>query len=134
MERPKDFSKAQLKYVEHLENKVEDFSSKKTKVRSYFALKKTIDGLNDLMLNGHEIKDPDTGAIEKHDLLSPNTLADKDDKIFDRFFKFIDKLDYFTTTMDKFSDQISPEEMDQETFADEYEEVQAMLKKKASND
>jgi hypothetical protein len=128
MEKPKDFSKPQLKYVEHLEKKVADFSAKGTKVSSYFALKKTIDGLNKLMLEGIEIKNPDTQAMEKHDLLSPTTLADKDDKIFDRFFKFIDKLDYFTSTMDKFYDQISPEDVDQEVFASEYEEMIANQK------
>ena len=124
MERPKgDFSKSQLKYVEYLEKKVKDFSSKQTKVNSYFALKKTVDGLNKLMLEGVTIEG------KTHDLLSSETMSDKDDKIFDRFFKFIDKLESFTSTMDKFADQISPEEMEKEVFASEYEEMINHMKK-----
>jgi len=122
MEKPKDFSKAQLKYVEYLEKKVSDFSAKQTKVSSYFALKKTVDGLNKLMLEGVEIEG------KKHDLLSTHTLSDKDDKIFDRFFKFIDKLESFISTMDKLFDQISPEDVDKESFASEYEEMIANQK------
>ncbi len=122
MERPEDFSKSQLKYVEYLEKKVEDFSSKKTKVNSYHALKKTVDGLNTLMIEGVTIE----GV--QHDLLSSETLSDKDDKIFDRFFKFIDKLEAFISTMDKLSDQISPEERDKEVFASEYEEMINQMK------
>jgi len=139
MEKPKDFSKSQLKYVEYLEKKVEDFSAKKTKVNSYFALKSMVDGLNNLMLEGIELpvlneEGVPTGKTKKYNLLSPESLSSKDDKIFDRIFKFMEKEDSFLTTMDKLSDQISPEEMDQETFANEYEEVQAILKKKSSND
>ena len=124
MERPKGLTKVHLKYVEYLEKKVEDFSSTTTKVKSYYALKNTVDGLNKLMLDGVEIEG------EKHDLLSPHTLADKDDKIFDRFFKFIDKLESFLSTMDKLSLQISPELIDKENYASEFEEVQALLHKK----
>jgi len=124
MERPKGMSKPHLKYVEYLEKKVKDFSSTTTKVKSYYALKKTVDGLNKLMLDGVEIDG------KKHDLLSTHTLADKDDKIFDRFFKFIDKLESFLSTMDKLSSQISPDLVDKENYASEFEEVQAILQGK----
>ena len=129
MDRPKGLTGTQLEYVEYLEKKVSDFSALKTKVHSYHALKKTVDGLNTLMIDGIEITNPETQKLEKHDLLSPTALADKDDKMFDRFFKFIDKLESFLGTIDKLADQISPELLDQETFADEYEEVQAIMKK-----
>lgn len=123
MERPKGFNKNQEEYVSYLEKKIEDFSTESTKVNSYFALKKTVDGLNALMTGGIEIVNPDTQALEKHDLLSPTALADKDDKMFDRFFKFIDKLESFLGTIDKLADQISPELLGEETFASEYEEI-----------
>ncbi len=116
--------------MEYLEKKVADFSSEKTKVHSYHALKKTVDGLNTLMIEGIEITNPETQVLEKHDLLSPTALADKDDKMFDRFFKFIDKLESFLGTIDKLADQISPELLNEDTFADEYEEVQAIINSK----
>jgi hypothetical protein len=128
MDKPKDFSKSQLEYVEYLEKKVADFSAKKTKVHSYHALKSMVDGLNSLMLEGIElpILDEDgnpTGKTKKYNLLSPESLSSKDDKIFDRIFKFMEKEDSFLSTMDKLADQISPEDIDKEVYASEYEEI-----------
>lgn len=128
MERPKGLNKSQLEYVEYLEGKIKDFSAETTKVHSYFALKKTVDGLNRLMLDGIEIVNPDSQEIEKHDLLSPTALTDKDDKMFDRFFKFIDKQESFLGTIDKLADQISPELLNEETYASEYEQILSQSK------
>ena len=128
MKRPEDFSKSQLKYVEYLEEKIKNLSHHTTKVISYHALKKTVDDLNGLMINGIELPVLDkegtpTGKTKIYDLLSPNSLSSKDDKIFDRIFKFMEKQDSFLSTMDKLEGQISPEEQDGDNFASDYEEM-----------
>lgn len=135
MERPEDLSKSQLKYVKYLEKKIEDFSSEKTKVTSYFALKKTVDDLNNLMIKGVELPELDkdgtpTGKTKVYELLSPHSLSSKDDKIFDRLFKFMEKQDSFLSTMDKLAKEISPDEETEEKFASEYEEILELNKKK----
>jgi hypothetical protein len=133
MERPNKLSGEQLKYVEYLEEKIEKFSLSTTITRSYFALKKTVDGLNDLMFNGIELpelnKDGEpTGKIKRYELLSPHSLTSKDDKIFDRIFKFMEKQPSFLDSMEKLSEKISPEDRDKEDYASEYEEVQDSIK------
>tara|TARA_R110000803_G_scaffold16197_5_gene44472 strand:+ start:11378 stop:11785 length:408 start_codon:yes stop_codon:yes gene_type:complete len=132
MKRPEDFSKSQLKYVEVLEKKIESFSHHTTKITSYHAKKQFVDELNSLMINGIELPELDregvpTGKTKVHKLLSPESLASKDDKIFDRIFKFMEKEPQFLELMDKLSEQISPEERDNENYASEYEEVQSHL-------
>ena len=47
-----------------------------------------------------------------------------------QFFKFIDKLEAFISTMDKLADQISPEEREKDVFASEYEEMISITNKK----
>ena len=131
MERPKKLSGEQKEYIEYLEGKIADFSVISTKRNSYFALKKTVDGLNSLMFNGIELPVLDeegipTGKLKKYDLLAPESLSSKDDKIFDRIFKFMEKQDSFISTMDKLSENISPEELE-DAYGSEYEEVQDMI-------
>ncbi len=129
MENPGGFTKKQQSYIDYLEKKIEDFASTKTKVKSYYALKKTVDDLNDLMLNGIELEVQETiegreeTRLKSFDLLSSRTLSNKDDRIFDRFFKFIDKIEYFLSTMDKLTDQISPELIKEDSYASDYEKV-----------
>jgi hypothetical protein len=128
MKRPEGLSKKQLKYVEYLESKIKDFSSHNTKVTSYHSNKKLVDELNKLMLNGIELpvidKDGNpTGEFENHELLSYHSLSSKEDKVFDRIFKFFEKQDNFLATMERLSEQISPEEKEEEHFASEYEEM-----------
>ena len=132
MERPKKLSGEQKEYIEYLEGKIADFSITSTKRNSYFALKKTVDGLNKLMSEGIELpeldKDGDpTGETKLYDLLSPHSLASKDDKIFDRIFKFMEKIEPFLSTMDKLAEVISPEELE-EDYGSEYEEIQEIIK------
>jgi len=135
MKRPEDFSKSQLKYVEHLESKVEAFSSKKTIVKSYFALKKTIDDINEILTNGMTVSvpvlDPESEEVEYKEktvaVVSSDALSSKDEKTIDRLFKFIDKLGFYNLELKEMSEQISPEDMDDEDYASEYEEAQKLL-------
>ena len=132
MKKPKTLSGEQGKYIEYLEKKIKDFSSENTRTNSYFALKKTVDGLNSLMYHGIELPELDrdgvpTGKTKTYNLLSPESLASKDDKIFDRIFKFMEKQDSFLSTMDKLSENISPEKLDEKNYSSEYEEIQDII-------
>jgi len=127
MERPKKLSGEQGKYIEYLEKKSEDFSSKKTIVKSFFALKKTIDDINGLLIDGMIITNEETQEQTKVSVVSAEALSSKDEKTFERVFKIIDKIGFYNSELKAMAEQISPEDITKESFGSEYEEVQALL-------
>lgn len=96
MNRPtiKD-AKAKL-YVEYLENKLSNFSSSTTKVKSYIALKNFIE--------------KNSEALGKVDINS-DTISDKEDRLIDRAMKFFKELDAYIANLEKMAEMISPEEI-----------------------
>ena len=111
MERPKKLFGEQEKYIEYLEGKLEIFSSKKTNVRSYLALKKIIDDTNELVMSGIDVVNPETDKVENFAIISDMSLTNKDDKSFDRIFKVVDKLPIYNEGLTKMEESLTPEEI-----------------------
>jgi hypothetical protein len=109
MERPKKISGEQGDYILYLEGVLSRYESKTTGVRSYFALKKIVDDLNTLMINGIELKDEKTGGITIVPVISTASLSDKEDKILDRLFKFIGEMNDYNTQLRKLELEFAPE-------------------------
>ncbi len=114
MERPDKLSGKQGEYIKYLEEKLEVFSSKKTAIRAYLALKQIIDDTTTLVHEGISIKDPTSGDIENYPIISDMSLTNKDDKSFDRIFKVVDKLESYGSQLMSMEDKFTPEEIDTE--------------------
>lgn len=116
MNRPEGLSKAHLKYVEYLEDKLNAFSSKQTKIGTLLGLKKLVDDTNDIMINGFLIDTLDDQGEKigqkRVKLMNTESLSDKDDKIFDKTFKVIDKIDIYISKIEKYESELSPEEVE----------------------
>jgi hypothetical protein len=113
MERPKKLSGEQGKYIEYLESKLEKLSSKKTNVRAYLTLKKIVDDTNSLVTNGFNVEDAE-GKMHNVAVISEEALTSKDDKTFDRIFKFIDKIGQYTSELSEMEEKITEEEIEHE--------------------
>ena len=111
MERPANLKGQAAEYADYLENKLSLYSSKKTKVRSYLALKKIIDDLNNLIQKGIEVNNPETGDVQDVDIISDLSLMAAGDKSFDRIFKFIEKIGTFNEELNKMEQDIDPDEI-----------------------
>lgn len=114
MDRPKNLKGDSLKYIEYLENKLDIFSSKKTSIRAYLAQKKIVDDINNLIMKGIDIEDPETNKLTNVGIISDMSLTNKDDKSFDRIIKVIDKLGDYTESLNKMEKDLSPEEINAE--------------------
>lgn len=112
MERPSKLSGEQGAYIEYLEKKLEVFSSKKTAVKSYLALKQIIDDTTDLVFEGIDVLNPETREMVNTPIISDMSLTNKDDKSFDRIFKVIDKLGEYNKDLQKMEETISPKEIE----------------------
>lgn len=113
MERPTKLSGEQKKYIEYLENKLEKFSSKKTGIGAYLTIKKIVDDTNKLVNQGINVDDAE-GKTHNVDLISEDALMSKDDKTFDRIFKFIDKLPTYTSELATMEEMFSEEDIERE--------------------
>lgn len=111
MERPAKLNKEAAIYADFLENKLSHYTSKKTKVRSYLALKKILDDLNKLIFDGVDVNNPETDNVESVDLISEMALINASDKSFDRIFKFIEKIGSLNAELVKMESEISPEDI-----------------------
>lgn len=117
MERPENLKGEAAKYANYLEEKLKAYTSKKTKVQSYLALKKILDDLNKLIFEGIEVNNPETKNVENVELISEMALINSSDKSFDRIFKFIEKIGVLNSELVKMEKEISPEEIkSEETF------------------
>jgi hypothetical protein len=99
MEQPslKKCGKDVLEYIDHLENKLEDFNSESTIAKLYLGVKKQVDGMSELMLKFDATK---------------SELEDKDNKQFDRVKFYLEKCLDIAEKMEKMEKMISPEELD----------------------
>lgn len=107
MERPK-LSGVQGTYIEHLETIISKYESKKTIVNSYFGLKKVVDDINHVMINGIDMP-LEVGGSKKVDIISYDSLSNKDDKIMDRLFKFIDAIPKYNASLKSMEEAFAPE-------------------------
>lgn len=114
MKRPDKISGEQGDYIVFLEKMLGEFSSKKTAIRSYLALKKIIDDTNHLVMKGITIENDETKKITSVDIVSEMSLTSKDDKTIDRIFKFIDKLGVYNSELKKMEEGFNPEDIDNE--------------------
>jgi hypothetical protein len=116
VERPKKLSGEQGKYIEYLEGKLEKFSSKKTGIRGYLALKKIIDDTANIVSKGLEVENQTSPGNMIHvDVISEMALTSKDDKTFDRLFKFIDKIGHYTNELSAMEEKFTEEEIKRES-------------------
>jgi len=116
VERPKKLSGEQGKYIEYLENKLEKFSSKKTGIRGYLALKKIIDDTANIVSKGLEVENQASPGNTIHvDVISEMALTSKDDKTFDRLFKFIDKIGHYTNELSAMEEKFTEDEIKHES-------------------
>jgi hypothetical protein len=113
MNRPKKLSGDQGKYIEYLESKLEKYSSKKTSVRAYLTLKKIVDDTSDLVIKGFNVEDAE-GSMNNVAVVSEEALTSKDDKTFDRIFKFIDKIGAYTGELSAMEETILEEDIERE--------------------
>lgn len=109
MDRPKKLSGEQGEYILHLESIIKKYEAKTTGVRSYFALKTIVDDLNNIMINGIELKDEATGEYKLVPVIGTDSLSNKDDKILDRLFKFIGETDKYNSQLSKLELEFAPE-------------------------
>lgn len=107
MERPK-LSGVQGTYIEHLETLLSRYESKKTIVNSYFGLKKVVEDLNNIMINGIDVP-LELGGVKRVDVVSYDSLSSKDDKIMDRLFKFIDAIPKYNASLKSMEETFAPE-------------------------
>lgn len=122
MEKPtnqKSLTKEWEDYISHLEEKINSYESKKTMVNSYLGLKKVVDDLNDIMING--IQMPMSEKVVP--VISPDSLSSKDDKIIDRLFNFIKCLDDYNKQLQEMEKRILPQLKEEEEFGSDLEEV-----------
>ena len=93
MERPKIKDRSVLEYVDYLENRLEKFEANKTIARYYVGLKKQIDDISKLFQEIEVCKDD---------------FHDKDDKFFDRYFKYLEKSDQISESLIKLEKKVAP--------------------------
>jgi hypothetical protein len=134
MERPKKLSKEAEAYIDYLECKLKKYSAQTVVITSYHGLRKTINDINNILLNGMEMEVPvlgEDGEVtykkEIVPVVSSKSLASKDEKTFDRIQKFIDKLGFYNTELKEMEEQISPEDINEQDYASGYEEVMAKI-------
>lgn len=122
MQKP-TLSGEQGKYIVHLEKIIKQYESKKTIVNSYFALKKIVDDLNEMIIGGMDVP-VDGGGFEKMDIISYPSLSSKDDKVMDRLFKFIDALPKYNSSLKAMEIEFAPEiKEEEEDFGGVLEQV-----------
>jgi hypothetical protein len=89
MKKPIIKDKNILKYVEHLEKKLEMFSSKKVSLKLFLAVLKQADDMANLLSENLEIENPTTKEVEVKSFMDFHTLSSKDDKFFDRYMNIL---------------------------------------------
>ena len=93
MKRPDIKEQKVLKYVEYLEKELEAFEADNTLVNFYNGLKKQVDNISTLF-----------NTIE----ITEASLKDKDDKFFERYFKFLEKSEVIYSNLEKLEKKIKP--------------------------
>ena len=109
MERPNIKDSKVLKYVEELERQLQNFKSTKTIAKFYVGLKKQVDEVSDTFSQS-EYED-DSGKMVPFKLLDLKSLTDKDDKLAERYFKFLEKSKPIIENLLWLEKQISPEDI-----------------------
>ena len=94
MERPKIKNKEVNEYIDYLESRLVAFNANTSFVKTYMALKKQNDSLAETYRKAE---------------ISADSLEDKNDKIFDRFMKYLDKVGALTDTLERLEQKIAPE-------------------------
>jgi hypothetical protein len=131
MEKPKELSGEQGKYIRHLESILLKYQSKTTNVNTYFGIKTIVDDLNFIMINGIEIPKEiiDEDGNKKIEnvrvpVISSDSLSSKEDKILDRLFKFIGESGKYNAQLKEMEEEFAPEiKKVDENYGSELEEV-----------
>lgn len=93
MIRPDIKDKKVLKYVEYIEKELDAFEADNTLVNFYNGLKKQVENISELF-----------NTIE----VTEESLKDKDDKFFERYFKFLEKSEIIYSNLEKLEKKIKP--------------------------
>ena len=107
--RPKIKDAEVLKYVEELEDRLKQFESESTTARSYIALKKFIDEMNELITEGdfkgeNETEDENKDG-DKSKKFKRKTLTDK---LIERGFDYMDNIDKYIDKLEVLSKKVAP--------------------------
>jgi len=94
MERPNIKDNKALKYVEHLENQLQELSTENTVNTAYYALKNFIETNSNVL---------------KTFKLTEAEMSDKDDKIAERGMKFAKELRGYVDDLEVLKEKISPD-------------------------
>jgi hypothetical protein len=124
MKRPKSIKDRNVEeYVEYLEERLSRYKSGNTIAKFYLGIKKQLDDAGDTFLNSTVVDEG--GNITPFKLLDTTALTDKDDKVFERFFKFIKESKAITENLLWLENQITPESLKEvkEEISGELEEV-----------
>lgn len=130
MDRPKKLSGEQGEYIEYLEGLISKYESKRTIVGSYFGLKRMVDDINSIMINGldievEKVKNGET-ITEKINVpvVSSESLSSSQDKVIDRLLKFVGDLSKYNTQLKDMEQEFAPELKKAEAeFGGELEEI-----------
>ena len=98
-----------LRYVQELEDRLKNFESETTTARSYIALKKFIDEMNELIIEG-DFKGENEIEDEKEDKNKPKKFRRKTltDKLIERWFDYMDNIDKYNDKLETLSKKVSP--------------------------
>lgn len=107
--RPKIKDAEVLKYVEELEDRLKQFESESTTARSYIALKKFIDEMNELITEG-DFKGENETEDENKDGDKPKKFKRKTltDKLIERGFDYMDNIDKYIDKLEVLSKKVAP--------------------------
>lgn len=95
MQRPELTSKDQLEYVSNLEQKIEAYQSTQSINKLYNSLQKKIDEIVEVFDNNK---------------ITYDDLSAKDDKLFDRMFKMMDRVKSISESLIYLEERILPKE------------------------
>lgn len=110
MQRPSIKDKEVLKYVEYLEKQLDGYKSDRSVAKSYLAIKKFVDEMNELIIEGDFQGDSDDVILES-DQEKQNTKKRKSltDKLIERGFRYIDSIDEYNEKMEIMEKRVNPE-------------------------
>jgi len=103
MKRPFIKQRDVQEYVHYLEGRLEKFEANTTINKFYKGVKKQVDNISELF-NHIEVTEVD--------------LKDKDDKFFDRYFKYLEKADAISEGLIKMEQKVAPTGQKQKILED----------------
>ena len=98
MKRPSIKQRDVQQYVHYLEDRLKKFEADTTVNKFYKGVKKQVDNIS-VLFNSIEVTEVD--------------LKDKDDKFFDRYFKYLEKADSISEGLIKMQNRVAPTNEDE---------------------